>query len=53
MMEMRPYKMGEGYMCKEEYVHPARKRYMDTKRGDYLELTLLGRVPHMLVRQIC
>jgi len=53
MMEMRPYKMGEGYMCKEEYVHPARKRYMDTKRGDYLELTLLGRVPHMLAVLVC
>jgi len=53
MMEMRPYKMGDGYMCKQEYVHPARKRYMNTARGDWLEITLLGRMPHMLAVLVC
>lgn len=53
MMEMRPYQMGDGYMCKQEYVHPARKRYMNTARGDWLEITLLGRMPHMIAVLVC
>jgi len=47
-MEDRPYRLGNKFYCKENYLHPARKRYEKTARGELLDTTLLGKVPHTI-----
>jgi predicted PurR-regulated permease PerM len=47
-MEDRPYRLGNTFYCKQNYLHPARKRYQKTARGELLDTTLLGKVPHGL-----
>jgi predicted PurR-regulated permease PerM len=52
-MEDRPYQFGSKFYCKENFLHPARKRYQKTARGELLDTVLLGKVPHMLAVLIC
>jgi len=52
-MEHRPYQLGSTFYCKENYLHPARKRYARTSRGECLDMTLLVKLPHMLAVVVC
>lgn len=52
-MEDRPYQFGTKFYCKENFLHPARKRYQKTARGELLDTVMLGKVPHMLAVLIC
>jgi predicted PurR-regulated permease PerM len=52
-MEDRPYQFGTKFYCKDNFLHPARKRYQKTARGELLDTVMLGKVPHMLAVLIC
>ena len=52
-MEHRPYQLGSSFYCKENFLHPARKRYAKTARGECLDMTLLVKLPHMLAVVVC
>lgn len=52
-MEHRPYQLGSSFYCQENFLHPARKRYAKTSRGECLDMTLLVKIPHMLAVVAC
>jgi predicted PurR-regulated permease PerM len=52
-MEVRPYNLGTKFYCKGIFLHPSRKRYAGTSRGEALDTCLLARVPHAIAVLTC